>query len=182
LFDELDKTFEYLLNFIEETVPDWVQVDTPAVADQVLNRLPSLLDGRILPRPVEDEWAELIAEDRRRPEEQHPPGYLDARKEEHPEGPAGDYLELRWTHPHIFVVLHTEASKLNHTIGQWSAVLSKLVPFIAGGIVMIERIDFVLHLLEGRLRGEHKPEDLPNGLGFFVAKAGITVPRAAILV
>jgi hypothetical protein len=46
LFDELDKTFEYLLNFIEETVPDWVQADTPAVADQVLNRLPSLLDGR----------------------------------------------------------------------------------------------------------------------------------------
>jgi hypothetical protein len=58
----------------------------------VLNRLAALLEGKVLPRPSDDEWTKLVAEGKRRVEDQQPPGYLDADKDEHPEGPAGDFL------------------------------------------------------------------------------------------
>ena len=52
-----------------------------------------LLDGKVLARMPEEEWASLIEEGKRRVEEQRPPGYLDAVKGDlYPEGPAGDFL------------------------------------------------------------------------------------------
>jgi PIN like domain len=90
---EVDNVFGRLLDAIGKAEPDRVQADTPAAEDRVLNRLGALLDGKVLARPPDDEWAKLIEEGKRRVEEQQPPGYLDADKgDEHPEGSAGDFL------------------------------------------------------------------------------------------
>jgi hypothetical protein len=65
----------------------------PTARDRVLSRLAGLLNGKILERAPDDEWAELVAEGQRRVEAQIPPGYLDADKaDDLPEGAAGDFL------------------------------------------------------------------------------------------
>ncbi|MFI6332478.1 PIN-like domain-containing protein [Micromonospora chersina] len=90
---DVEQVFGQLLEAVDKAEPDQVQADTPATQDRVLTRLAQLLEGKVLPRPPEDEWARLIKEGKRRVEEQQPPGYLDADKDdEHPEGPAGDFL------------------------------------------------------------------------------------------
>ena len=92
LFADITGVFERLVNAVGEAEPNRVQADTPAAKDRVLNRLAALLEGKVLPRPSDDEWTKLVAEGKRRVEDQQPPGYLDADKDEHPEGPAGDFL------------------------------------------------------------------------------------------
>jgi PIN like domain len=90
---DVDQVFNHLLGALGKAEPDRVQADTPAAEDRVLQRLAVLLDGKVLPRPPDEEWTKLIAEGKHRVDEQRPPGYLDAGKgDEHPEGPAGDYL------------------------------------------------------------------------------------------
>lgn len=90
---DVTEVFDHLLDAVGRAEPDRVQADTPAADDRVLKRLAVLLDGKVLARPPEEEWTRLIAEGRRRAEEQQPPGYLDADKDDdHPEGPAGDFL------------------------------------------------------------------------------------------
>ena len=92
LIADVTGVFERLVDAVDETEPNRVQADAPAAKDRVLNRLSVLLEGKVLPRPSEDKWTKLVAEGKRRVEEQQPPGYLDADKDEDPEGPAGDFL------------------------------------------------------------------------------------------
>lgn len=88
--------FDRLLEAVDKAEPDRVQADTPAAEDRVLKRLAVLLNGKVLAQPPQDEWTQLIADGKRRVEEQQPPGYLDADKDDdHPEGPAGDFLVYR---------------------------------------------------------------------------------------
>ena len=93
LLSDVNAVFERLVAAVGEAEPDRVQADTPAAKDRVLNRLAVLLDGKVLSRPSDDEWTNLVAEGKRRVEAQLPPGYLDVDKgDEHPEGSAGDFL------------------------------------------------------------------------------------------
>lgn len=79
-----------------EADPDGVRVDTPATQDRVLSRLAALLEERVLPRPPDEVWTDLVAEGQRRVDQQVPPGYLDADKADtNPEGAAGDFLVYR---------------------------------------------------------------------------------------
>ncbi|UWP83196.1 PIN-like domain-containing protein [Dactylosporangium fulvum] len=90
---DVGKLYESLQTAVGQAEPDQVHANTPAARDRVLSRLSVLLDGKVLPRPPDDEWNAMIAEGKKRVEEHQPPGYLDADKgDEHPEGPAGDYL------------------------------------------------------------------------------------------
>ncbi|MGW5079555.1 PIN-like domain-containing protein [Micromonospora echinospora] len=90
---DVERVFRQLLEAVGNAEPDRVQADTPAAQDRVLTRLAVLLEGKVLARPPDDEWARLIEEGKQRVEEQRPPGYLDADKDdEHPEGAAGDFL------------------------------------------------------------------------------------------
>jgi hypothetical protein len=89
---KVSEVFGDLLDAISNAEPDHVRADTPAQEDRVLNRLVTLLDGKVLLQPASDVWAGLIAEGKKRVEEQRPPGYLDADKDEEQEGPAGDFL------------------------------------------------------------------------------------------
>lgn len=93
LLADVAEVFERLVGAVGDAEPNRVQADTPAARDRVLNRLSVLLEGKVIPRPSDDEWTKLVAEGKRRVEEQQPPGYLDADKDDvHPEGPAGDFL------------------------------------------------------------------------------------------
>jgi hypothetical protein len=62
--------------------------------DPIVERLESLLDGRIGPALKPEEYAVAVEEGKRRHEKQKPPGYREKVKDkEHlPEGVAGDYL------------------------------------------------------------------------------------------
>jgi hypothetical protein len=62
--------------------------------DSILERLESLLQGRVTERLEDDEWKGCLIEAQRRIELKVPPGFLDAEKEESDlaEGGAGDYL------------------------------------------------------------------------------------------
>jgi hypothetical protein len=91
LLAQVTAVFDGLLEAVGKAEPDRIQADTPAAKDRVLKRLTELLEGKVLARPPDEEWATLIAEGKRRVEEQRPPGYLDADKDdEYEEGPAGD--------------------------------------------------------------------------------------------
>jgi hypothetical protein len=93
LLSDVNEVFGQLLGAVGKAMPDRVQADTPAAKDRVLNRLAVLLEGKVLPPPPDDEWARLITEGKRRVDDQQPPGYLDADKDDdYPEGPAGDFL------------------------------------------------------------------------------------------
>lgn len=92
---DVSKVFEDILDAISKAEPDRVHAATPAAEDRVLSRLTTLVEGKVLPRPTEDVWTQWITEGKRRAEEQQPPGYLDADKDDHPEGAAGDYLVYR---------------------------------------------------------------------------------------
>ncbi|WP_433205221.1 PIN-like domain-containing protein [Dactylosporangium sp. CS-047395] len=88
----ITELFDRLVAVVDETETGRVHPGTPAERDPVMSRLVTLLDGKVLPRPDEPRWAELVAEGKRRVVEQRPPGYLDADKDTHPEGGAGDFL------------------------------------------------------------------------------------------
>jgi hypothetical protein len=62
--------------------------------DPILEQLEEILAGRVTPSLSHEEWAECVAEAKRRIEAEEPPGYMDADKQdgELPEGGAGDYL------------------------------------------------------------------------------------------
>lgn len=93
LITDVNAVFGRVLDAVGKAEPDRVQANTAAAKDRVLKRLDVLLEGKVLPRPPEYEWTTLIEEGKRRVEEQRPPGYLDADKDdEYPEGPAGDFL------------------------------------------------------------------------------------------
>ncbi|MCW6007827.1 hypothetical protein K1W54_25265 [Micromonospora sp. CPCC 205371] len=90
---DVSKVFEEVLDAIGRAEPDRVHAATPATEDRVLTRLGTLVEGKVLPRPKDDVWSQWITEGKQRVEDQRPPGYLDADKEdENPEGAAGDYL------------------------------------------------------------------------------------------
>ncbi|MFI7284675.1 PIN-like domain-containing protein [Micromonospora chersina] len=89
----VDKLFKDLDEAIGGAEPDRIHAATPAADDQILSRLSGMLQGRVMPRPSDEGWKEWVVEGRRRVDEQVPPGYLDAEKEDRlPEGAAGDYL------------------------------------------------------------------------------------------
>ncbi|GLZ00382.1 PIN-like domain-containing protein [Actinoplanes sp. NBRC 103695] len=93
LHDQVDTVFEALQEAIDRAAPDRVHATTPTGDDPVLSRLASLLRGRVLARPDEKTWNDLIAEGAQRVENLVPPGYLDADKgDENPEGATGDFL------------------------------------------------------------------------------------------
>src|SRR6266545_1929616 len=93
LQSNVTEVFDDLFVAVGNAEPDRVHAATPAAYDRVLRRLAPLVDGKVLPRPPEDAWAEMIADGRRRVEEQQPPGYLDVDKDDEiPGGAAGDYL------------------------------------------------------------------------------------------
>jgi hypothetical protein len=98
-FDQLsaqvNQAFADLGDAVDTAEPDRVQADTPVARDRVLTKLVALLDGTILARPSTEEWKQLVDEGKQRVVDQVPPGYLDADKDEYPEGPAGDYL-VNW--------------------------------------------------------------------------------------
>jgi PIN like domain len=90
---DVNNGFGHLLDEVGKAEPDRVQADTPAVQDRVPRHLDALLEGKVLAQPPGDEWTQFIAEGKRRVEDQQPPGYRDADKDdEYPEGPAGDFL------------------------------------------------------------------------------------------
>lgn len=62
--------------------------------DPILEQLEEILTGRITSSLPPEEWAECVAEAKRRIEAEEPPGYMDAGKEDGdlPEGGVGDYL------------------------------------------------------------------------------------------
>lgn len=62
--------------------------------DPILEQLEEILTGRVTSSLSPEEWAECVAEAKRRIEAEEPPGYMDADKQEGdlPEGGAGDYL------------------------------------------------------------------------------------------
>jgi hypothetical protein len=96
LSDEVDGVFGRLLHAVDERGPARVRPNTPAAEDRVLARLTPLLEGKVLPRPSDEDWAMLVAEGRERVAAHRPPGYLDADKgDQQPEGPAGDFIVYR---------------------------------------------------------------------------------------
>lgn len=96
LLEEVEVVFGDLLRAVEATGPARVRPNTAAADDRVLARLTVLLEGKVLPRPSGEEWAQLVAEGRERVASQRPPGYLDADKGDTlAEGPAGDFLVYR---------------------------------------------------------------------------------------
>jgi PIN like domain len=62
--------------------------------DPILEQLEEILAGRVTSSLAAEEWAECLAEAKRRIEAEEPPGYMDADKQDGdlPEGGAGDYL------------------------------------------------------------------------------------------
>ena len=62
--------------------------------DPILEQLEEILTGRVTSSLSPEEWAECVAEAKRRIEAEEPPGYMDADKQDGdlPEGGAGDYL------------------------------------------------------------------------------------------
>jgi rRNA-processing protein FCF1 len=68
--------------------------DAERGGDRILEQLEGLLAGRVTPPMAADEWTECLAEANRRIENEEPPGYKDAAKQDNdtPEGGAGDYL------------------------------------------------------------------------------------------
>jgi hypothetical protein len=93
LHGEIDSVFQSISDAVDSAAPDRVHASTPAVNDRVLKRLADMLEGKVLPRPPDEEWAELIAKGQRRVVAEQPPGYLDAAKgDKYPEGAAGDFL------------------------------------------------------------------------------------------
>jgi len=62
--------------------------------DPILEQLEEILAGRVTSPLTPEEWAECVAEGKRRIEDEEPPGYMDADKQDGdlPEGGAGDYL------------------------------------------------------------------------------------------
>jgi len=93
---DVDAVYGRLLDAVGKAGPDRVQANTPAAHDPVLVRLTNLLEGKVLSPPSAEERTALIAEGKQRVDEQRPPGYLDADKDdEYPEGPAGDFLVYR---------------------------------------------------------------------------------------
>jgi hypothetical protein len=92
----IETAFTEVLDVISAAQPDRSLPNTPAKKDRVLNRLGGLLAGKVLPRPPDEVWNEMIAEGKRRVDRQEPPGYLDADKDDtYEEGAAGDYLVYR---------------------------------------------------------------------------------------
>jgi hypothetical protein len=90
---EVSKVFAELTEAVDDAEPAHVHASTPAVDDRVLSRLSTMLAGKVLPRPPDDEWDALIARGQARVDAQTPPGYLDAGKaDQYPEGAAGDFL------------------------------------------------------------------------------------------
>ena len=88
--------FEELASAVGSAAPDRVQPDASAADDRILTQLHPLLDGKVLARPDDSEWADLVTEGRRRVEQKIPPGYLDADKDDDVgEGAAGDFLVYR---------------------------------------------------------------------------------------
>jgi hypothetical protein len=93
LLGDVEKVFGKLTSAVDEAEPDRVQATTPTDDDPVLRRLAEILDGRVLDRPSDDEWARLTKEGARRVAAKIPPGYRDADKVEVvAEGASGDYL------------------------------------------------------------------------------------------
>ncbi|GAB2568225.1 hypothetical protein Aab01nite_43730 [Paractinoplanes abujensis] len=93
LRDEVTEVFARLTEAVNAAEPAHVHAATPAVDDRVLSRLNTLVAGRVLPRPPDEEWNALVAQGQARAEEQVPPGYLDLGKADQlPEGAAGDFL------------------------------------------------------------------------------------------
>ncbi|GAA3621556.1 hypothetical protein GCM10022223_43060 [Kineosporia mesophila] len=70
------------------------QAVNPSVTDPVLQRLETLLVGKVGPIPDAGAWQKAIAEGKARSKNKIPPGFRDIAKEESDleEGPAGDYL------------------------------------------------------------------------------------------
>lgn len=68
--------------------------DATPGSDRILDQLEKILEGRVTPALSDEDFAECVAEAKRRLEVEQPPGYLDAEKWESnlPEGGAGDYL------------------------------------------------------------------------------------------
>jgi PIN like domain len=90
------EAFDTVRDAAGEADPDRVRADTPATQDRVLSRLAVMLDERVLPRPPDEVWTQLVSEGQRRVDQQVPPGYLDAEKADtNIEGGTGDFLVYR---------------------------------------------------------------------------------------
>ncbi|VVJ21193.1 Uncharacterised protein [Amycolatopsis camponoti] len=96
--DELSELASRVDGFVGTLKDELQQVlqdaDAERSGDRILEQLEELLAGRITPRLDADEWTECVAEANRRIENEEPPGYKDAGKQDNdtPEGGAGDYL------------------------------------------------------------------------------------------
>jgi hypothetical protein len=96
--DELSGLTVQVNDFLEELSRELQNVlrETNAErdGDPILEQLDGLLAGRVTSPLDPEEWAECVAEAKRRIESEEPPGYLDADKEggDLAEGGAGDYL------------------------------------------------------------------------------------------
>ena len=89
----VDDLFTGLNKAVTRAEPARIHAATPEADDWILRRLTVMLEGRVLLRPDQTEWDAWVAEGTRRVEEQVPPGYKDAEKQNIlPEGGAGDYL------------------------------------------------------------------------------------------
>ncbi|MET0492296.1 MAG: PIN-like domain-containing protein, partial [Actinoplanes sp.] len=71
---EVTKVFAELTKAVDGAEPDHVHASTPAVDDRVLSRLSTLLAGKVLPKPPDDEWTALIDTGKARVDEETPPG------------------------------------------------------------------------------------------------------------
>jgi hypothetical protein len=83
------------LGSLRETVQDLLHdADAERSGDPILEQLEELLAGKVTPPLTDDLHAECIAEANRRIENEQPPGYKDAHKEDTDavDGGAGDYL------------------------------------------------------------------------------------------
>ncbi|MEU1749871.1 PIN-like domain-containing protein [Micromonospora arida] len=93
LHSEIEQVFRRLQDVVDRAAPDRVHPTTPTEDDPVLRRLTELLDGKVLARPDDERWNELITQGNKRVEDEVPPGYLDVEKgEQFPEGASGDFL------------------------------------------------------------------------------------------
>jgi hypothetical protein len=92
LYENVDQLFASLRKAVDQSIPDRIHANTPSAEDSILSRLNEMLKDRVLAKPVDAEWDALIGEGKQRVIDQRPPGYMDAAKTEHVEGPAGDFL------------------------------------------------------------------------------------------
>lgn len=92
LGEQIDRAITQALKDAEAAVDNGAA--TVSSGDRFIDRIATLVEGRVTARPDDEEWEQCVIEGKRRVDAEEPPGYMDKEKEEsgRAEGAAGDYL------------------------------------------------------------------------------------------